>query len=263
MVYASGTGSPRLRMNALGVREWMTPGMYHRPGGTDDYLIVSFHHAASLGVGTEVIAVPPPSLILWRPHSPNLYGREGDSWCHSWLHCEGEDARELLAESGLPYDVPIHGIDPRWLDRCIVAMHDEVRRHARPDPAILRNHLHTFLREAARAAHGAGAAGAPEPLLELRGHLEATFARRHTLRDLARRLGCSIPHLCNRFRRHFGRSPIDYVIELRLRHAAMLLRSRERTVAGVAREVGYEDYHHFSKLFHARFGQWPSELRTG
>ena len=133
--------------------------------------------------------------MVWRPHTPNVYGRIAGPWCHSWLHVDGTDAHALLAESGLPTDAPIPGIDPRWLDRCLLAMHDEVRRQARPDPLILRNHLHTFLREAARAAHRSGADGAPAELLALRAHLEATFARKHTLRELARRVSCSIPHL--------------------------------------------------------------------
>src|SRR4051812_32085208 len=88
VVYPPGTGSESLALIACGVREWMTPGIYERPRGTDDLLIAAFHQPSSLGVEGELVAAPPGSLILWRPHSPNRYGREDGPWCHSWLHLD-------------------------------------------------------------------------------------------------------------------------------------------------------------------------------
>lgn len=259
VVYPAGAGSPRLRLHGCGVRERIAPGVIDRPKGTDDWLLMAFHDDAEVGVDDGDVPAPAGSLVVWQPHAPHRYGHPTTAWRHSWLHCDGDDARELISASGLALDVPIPGIDPRFLDRCIVGLHDEMRGHARPDGAILRNHLHTCLREAARAAHGAASARVDPRLLALRSHLEATFHERHTLRSLAARAGCSVPHLCARFRAAFGASPIAYVIELRLRRARLLLSERAATVAGVARAVGYDEYHHFSKLFHRRFGLWPSE----
>jgi AraC-like DNA-binding protein len=259
-VYQPSPTGPGLRLHTYGVREWMPPGYVDRPSGTEGWLMVAFHTAAEIGIEDQPMAVPARSLVIWQPHSPHLLGQGEREWCHSWINCSGDEARELITEAAVPFDRPLVGIDPRWLDRCNLLIHDELRRNARSDPTILRNHLTTFLREVSRAVRGAASASAPPELLALRSHLEATFHERHTLRALAKRLGCSVPHLCNRFRRAFGASPIDYVIQLRLRHALYLLRERRSTVAGVARAVGYEDYHHFSKLFHRRFGRWPSDL---
>jgi AraC-like DNA-binding protein len=259
-VYQPPPTGPGLVLHSYGVREWMPPGYVDRPGGGDGWLIVAFQTRVEVGGDGEPASVPPNGLVIWQPHSPQLLGHGERAWCHTWLTCGGDEARELITEAGVPLDRPLAGIDPRWLDRCNLLIHDELRRNARADPAILRNHLNTFLREVSRAVRGAASAAASPELLALRGHLEATFHEKHTLRALARRLGCSVPHLCNRFRSAFGASPIDYVIQLRLRHALALLRNRQSTVAGVARAVGYEDYHHFSKLFHRRFGRWPSEL---
>jgi AraC-like DNA-binding protein len=256
-------GSQGFRITAFGVREWMAPGLVERPHGTDTWLVVQFRHAVEIGCEQGPVQAPAGSIVIWRPHAPHLLGSRARPWCHSWIHADGDEVRTLLTASELPLDRPFAVDEHRWLDHCILALHQEVRGEAAPDPVILRNHLHTFLRQVHRARLAAGSRPVARELLALREHLEATFSQEHSLAALARRLGCSVPHLCARFRRAFGTSPIAYVLDLRLSHARLLLSERSQTVLGVARAVGYDDYHHFSKLFHRRFGTWPSATRGG
>jgi AraC family transcriptional regulator of arabinose operon len=260
VLYGEPIGDRRLTLRGCGVREWMPPGFVDRPLGTPDVLIVTFRHPVVIRTESGDRRVAANATLLSQPHSPHYFGADDHPWCHSWLHCEGDDVRELLFEAALPLDVPLPESDPRCLDRCVLALHEEARAHLPPDTQIMRNHLQTLLRELTRS-HAREAPVVPRPLLELRDHLDATFAESHSLSRLAARLGCSVPHLCNRFRQSFRTSPIAYVIELRLRHARFLLADRSRSVAEVASAVGYGEYPHFSKLFFRRFGRWPSQER--
>ncbi|MBN1672123.1 MAG: helix-turn-helix domain-containing protein [Kiritimatiellae bacterium] len=64
------------------------------------------------------------------------------------------------------------------------------------------------------------------------------------------------------FRAHFGFSPMDYVIRLRLNRAALLLRDPDRNVTETGRSVGYHELYHFSKAFKKHFGRSPTAYRA-
>ncbi|WP_338557072.1 AraC family transcriptional regulator [Paenibacillus sp. KS-LC4] len=63
------------------------------------------------------------------------------------------------------------------------------------------------------------------------------------------------------FHKYSGRSPIDYLIEHRMKRAKYLLTTSNCSVSSVARNVGYEDAHYFSRLFRKHSGCSPSMFR--
>ena len=67
------------------------------------------------------------------------------------------------------------------------------------------------------------------------------------------------------FQRALGVSPIEYLIRLRVRKAADLLRSSDTRIIGVAFSVGFTDGNYFARQFRALVGCSPREfvkLRT-
>jgi len=254
-------GDKDLRIYSYGVREWMPPGLMHRPRGTDEYLLMAFNHPVVVEWDGGLIEAPADSVIVWRPHMPHRYGSTERIWCHTWLHVDGATLQGWLSRVGLPLDRPLAPVEPRLLERCVLGLHDELAALPKPDVAILGNHLNTCIRQLARAVHGAGAGKLPARLLAVRHHLETRYAERITLAVLADLADCSVQHFCAEFRKHLGAAPIDYLIRLRLAQAQLLLRDRNMGVAEVAKAVGYDDYHHFTKLFRKRYGTPPSQVR--
>jgi YesN/AraC family two-component response regulator len=69
--------------------------------------------------------------------------------------------------------------------------------------------------------------------------------------------------LLRQLKRLTGLTPQKYLIELRLDKARHLLEEGQyQTINKVAREVGYLDARHFSKMFAQRYGKAPSTLRS-
>lgn len=73
-------------------------------------------------------------------------------------------------------------------------------------------------------------------------------------------------HLCPSyltrvFRREMGMSPINYLIEQRMSHAASLLAVTELAVGEISMRSGYRDVLHFSKCFRDFYGRSPREYR--
>ncbi|MCP2250322.1 AraC family transcriptional regulator [Lentzea aerocolonigenes] len=83
-----------------------------------------------------------------------------------------------------------------------------------------------------------------------------------TLALLAKEAGVSRTTLTGRFARLVGVPPLTYLTEWRMTVAADLLADPSRTVAAVARQVGYADAFGFSAAFKRVHGFSPSECRS-
>jgi len=85
--------------------------------------------------------------------------------------------------------------------------------------------------------------------------------RSHTLETMADKATMSRATFIRHFEKCFGRTPMDYLRDVRLRRAAQLLQISTLPVDSVADKVGYASRSHFSRAFHDRFGLSPSDFR--
>ena len=85
------------------------------------------------------------------------------------------------------------------------------------------------------------------------------FADDLSLAALARAVGMSSHHFCRIFAELAGVPPHRYLLEVRLRVAADLLR-QGASVTDACFRSGFQNLSHFIRLFHRRFGVTPSRL---
>ncbi len=104
----------------------------------------------------------------------------------------------------------------------------------------------------------------------LRQRLDAAtlWLREHFREDLdlqavARHVGCAPHYLSRLFRQHSGKTLSQKLREIRIDHAAVLLRDGGCNVTEAAFEVGYNSLSHFTKAFVAEKGTRPSDWRAG
>ncbi len=83
----------------------------------------------------------------------------------------------------------------------------------------------------------------------------------HTLELLASVAHMSRSTFARHFEQCFGRTPMDYVRDVRLRRAAQLLRLGGQSIDSVATKVGFASRSHFSRAFHDQFGCSPLDFR--
>ncbi len=63
------------------------------------------------------------------------------------------------------------------------------------------------------------------------------------------------------FKEEYGKSVHQYVTELRIARARLLLESTTMTVSEIAYEIGYQTPHHFYSIFKAITGLTPLQYR--
>lgn len=81
------------------------------------------------------------------------------------------------------------------------------------------------------------------------------------IREFLERSGLTYAHQCRVFRKYYGISPLQYVTELRMTRAKILLRDTNHPVADIARLLGYDNLSYFCRLFRKSSGYSPSDFR--
>jgi AraC family transcriptional regulator len=89
--------------------------------------------------------------------------------------------------------------------------------------------------------------------------IETCFADAISLDQLAKAAGMSRFHFSRAFREQVGESPYRFLIKLRLRRAARLLRIKNVSVTEAALTVGFQDLSRFARMFRAEFGCAPAK----
>ena len=94
-----------------------------------------------------------------------------------------------------------------------------------------------------------------------RGHIEQHFVRLRTLEQIAAECGMNGAYLCRLFRRFDQQSPYQYLLRLKMNHAAKQLQRPGTLVRDAAAIIGFSDMFHFSRVFHNVLGASPTEFR--
>jgi AraC-like DNA-binding protein len=95
-----------------------------------------------------------------------------------------------------------------------------------------------------------------------RQHVELKFLELHTLEQIAAECHADKAYLCRLFRRYDHQSPYQYLLRLKMNHAAERLQRSPALIKQVAAETGFADPFHFSRVFHRILGISPAAFRA-
>ena len=83
-----------------------------------------------------------------------------------------------------------------------------------------------------------------------------------SVKAVAKNAGFSIDYFNRIFLAHTGFTVTAYINYVRLKHAAFLLRTTDRSILDTALETGYDSHEGFTKAFKKKYGVTPSEYRA-
>lgn len=101
----------------------------------------------------------------------------------------------------------------------------------------------------------------PEDFNWITSYFSFHLSENITIEDMAKRARLSPSHFSTLFRKHFGQSPYQYLLQLRIDHAEELLRNSALKLHQIAENCGFADAQHFSKTFKKMTGKTPGSLR--
>ena len=114
------------------------------------------------------------------------------------------------------------------------------------------DHIHSPER-AGRGGHQA------EIVARVVRYIDENYREKITLQTMADRAAVHEKYLCRIFKEFTGRTPIDYVNQLRIDQACIDLTLHHKNVTEAALDVGFTDVSYFTKLFNRTKGVTPRE----
>ncbi|NLL79053.1 MAG: helix-turn-helix transcriptional regulator [Clostridiales bacterium] len=92
--------------------------------------------------------------------------------------------------------------------------------------------------------------------------MEQHYSEKITVKELAELGYMSVSSLNRKFKKETDRTPMEYLIELRIEKSKKMLRRRNTSMADIAIHCGFNTSAHFSACFYKHTGKTPSEYQS-
>ena len=129
-------------------------------------------------------------------------------------------------------------------------------------PQIVREIIYHVLR--GKLGPNLGALAAPDShfgrISRVLTRIHTDYARHYDIGTLARDTGMSVAAFHTRFKAITSSSPLQYLKNIRLNKARMLMVNDGLNASGAAMKVGYESASQFSREFKRLFGEGPARV---
>jgi AraC-like DNA-binding protein len=93
------------------------------------------------------------------------------------------------------------------------------------------------------------------------GYIQEHYTQTIRLEKLARHLGISESRLIILFKKNTGKTPINYINQVKVNHAKDLLLNSNKTIKETAFELGFQDEFYFSRVFKKLEGISPRDFK--
>lgn len=98
-------------------------------------------------------------------------------------------------------------------------------------------------------------------ILTMISFIQENFAEKLTLEDIADSAAVSTRECLRCFKSSIHQSPLDYLIEYRVRTAKKMLETTDLSITDIALRCGFNSNSYFTKLFHRICGKTPNAYR--
>ncbi len=252
-----------------------------------------FHESVEIvfiakGSGTQLVcgqghSISPGDVFVINPGASHGFSKVDGlvlynvSYMHGLLSMLGSELAQLpgyqslfvigAAQEGAPFRCKLRLSldDLAWAVGLVESMIRELASGSPGSEPLVRAYFMELVVGLARRYEQGSPSGRSEGLelaAKAASHLERHFLEELSLESLARSLSVSGRHLRRVFSKHCRISPMEYLMRLRVRHAASLLEGSELRVSEIAFRSGFGDSNYFARQFRRVAGVSPRQYRS-
>ncbi|MCQ6560658.1 AraC family transcriptional regulator [Paenibacillus mendelii] len=254
-----------LHLTSIGFSEHQ--GVISREGGFHSFhWLHTVEGCGEFTVNEQAVKLYPNQGILLKPHVPHSYHAETDRWSVWFMTFEGALANPITASLDLQHMRPLS-----WEASCPLAdIHEhysEQIRYSFDFTGVSGSQVvYDFLSQLKQFGESSGQQSLSkghERLTPIYLLIEERFGDPDLgLARMADTLEVSPQYLNTLFRKSWGISPYQYLVQFRIQKSKeLLLSERGRTVKGISAAVGFQDDSHFVHTFRRLAGMTPVQFR--
>lgn len=236
-----------------------------RPDGISRYTFLHFSTAVQFRFGDQTVEASPGACIFFAPNIPQWF-QSPQPLIHNWMHT-GSELHRLLEHFGIPENRLLYPGDTAFISEIFRKIEVEYFSDNPHREELIDGLITEFLIRFSRSLH----ANAPAPVIprgtrdKLRAARQQILSqpeRKWSVAEMASLTSLSPSRFHAVYKALFGTSPLQDVIEAKIRYAKSLLLSDELlTLPEVAEKLGYQNHYHFIRQFKAVTGQPPGAYR--
>lgn len=259
----NGALSRPLYVCQSGIKKWRCPGWLSGPAIYDHYII----HCIIDGKGTyycedKQYELKAGDLFLIRPYTEVSYRADTqDPYQYYWVGFSGTECIELLMRSGFSENnLVIHADDIEKLISLFSCISD-VRSDTRADQYCLVGYLYQVFSMLIRSEER------PDRGSSRYYYDAAAYIRQNALRpeltvaEVAEYIGIDRSHLYRIFQENGNNSVKDFITNVRLEKAKLMLSKTEQTIEFISYFAGFSNASHFAQIFRKHVGFSPLQYR--
>ncbi len=224
------------------------------------WLLVLTKTPAQFWVDEGLKTYPAHCAVIYRPNQKVYYRSCDDQFVNDWIRFETNEP--YITESPLPTGVPFALIDPEYcgkLFELLVIEHNNQRDYKHSSLDCLLRTLFNKLLES--YFHGGDLTPQYHNLLRLRTAIQNHPGDDWSISKMAEYLQISSGYLQNIYKKTFGVSCMDDVINHRIRIAKEYLIHNTQSIAEISSRCGYQNVEHFSRQFKQITGHSPRNFQ--
>lgn len=256
-----------ISVNACGRQHLFTKrrGSY-RPYGRKDYHILYIAEGrCSVTSKGETIEAPKGSVIVYLPGQPQEYSFNPDDGSISYyIHFTGSGCEQLMHDTALNKNNIFYIGKSHTLEELFDTLISEYKQKLKFGTQRMNGILIEIISVIGRknAYMMSGGSDTNKRFEMVCEYIHNNFAKSLTLKELATMCSLSESRFSHLFTEIFGKSPKQYIMNVRMENAKELLLDSDMSVLEVASAVGIDDQNYFSRIFKKHCGISPTEFRN-
>jgi len=259
----------QINMPLLGIRETIEPeDLPDQPEPAASYVFEYFDSAVDLVDSAGHQHYDGNVCILYSPGYKKSY-QASEKLTHTWFHVQGEGLEACLERYAIPLNRAMSGA---FETLSLIPFLEDVHRHNIQREPYWEDAVtllcRGFFRNLSRVISHAVETGQTSlyqketlsTLRRLRGHVHSTLGQRWTIDEMAPLAHMSPSYFRKLFAHYFSVSPIEDLINARIRQAKLLLRNSTLSINEIAERCGFSGTSQFHVCFRKRTGRSPGEF---
>lgn len=235
--------------------------------GLIDYVYLVIKTPCVLAIRTQVYSIASPTAILIDSHTPYKYTSLSDDYEDDYFHFAIKDKESFIGELTFPFNSLVTLSDYKPVSDILRLIREEfIQQNEYPQSEEVLFLLTKYLmiktgQQWNKMNYHDREAPHYEQLVKLREQIMVHPDKNWTINELAESVHLSIAYFQVLYKRTFGTTCINDVIEARISHAKELLLSTNYSVNEISKLLGYNEVYHFIRQFKKIVGLTPGSFR--
>ena len=228
----------------------------------DFWLLVQTKTSAIFGTPTGEIEASANSVVLYPPKMPACYRANGDYYCNNYIRFYADDSfEEFIKDKNIPFGVPLLLEAPDSMEYLFrtVSMEDyfKFKNHSQSITLLMR----LMIIKISESIKDAEMTEQQRALQNLRYEIQLRPDHPWTVSEMAEKLHVSAGYLQSTYKKQFGVSCLQDVVQKRIELAKEHLRNSNYSSEKISQICGYQNVEHFCRQFKNMVGESPLSYR--